>query len=154
MKLAFLLVFIAGCGRFDTGLPRPFVKCVSPKTDLQAAPYVDEFYSKARDYGSPCRLVPRIEVTDEDVSVRGDYAPIASADPDGYILIERSVFESNIPEFLKKFIVFHELGHAALDLRHSAPGSMNMMSPYIPGIAQIESDWEIIEEKLFNRNLD
>lgn len=147
IKALLTLIFCVSCGRVD-----PIGPCVAPQVPIEVATYVTEFYRLARQSGTDCFPIKRVDLVDYDISVGGVSGYVGYSDGYGSIVIERAVYEA-VPEATRKFIIFHELGHGALWLGHSME-VVNMMAAYIPENGVIEAHWDEMEEKLFLRNLE
>lgn len=161
MKYAIVLFMLIGCGRYEPvdhqNKRSPVFPCHGiPETDEEALPYVEAFYAKAREYNTNCYLVDSVKVTDDDLEVDGSKGVIGICTVNKTsrkIIIERRMFGKKRSVVLAKSIVFHELGHCALDLDHSEQEHINLMTPIIISIKQAEENWELLERKLFNRDL-
>lgn len=143
MKYIFLILSLMGCGRVETvdrfmG-PTDEEKVYKPIPDIDndddLKTVVTEFYDHARLLGRPIEhTVKSVRIVDE---VFGEgmvgycqqykkYIEVIS----GEVKLKREFWDRSSYE-QRRLLVYHELGHCALDLEHTPPDSDTIMQPYL-----------------------
>jgi hypothetical protein len=135
-KLLLPLLFLTtACAAGATSVTRstpPSVACtvanISPRRDDAIAPYVEEFSQDATFYNRTCTRVRDIILSD---NVK---AGIAGYCQPRFAVVLSRTFWATADEWERRTLVYHELGHCALDLDHTEEEALAIMNPYIlPG---------------------
>jgi hypothetical protein len=153
MKLNLLFIlFLAGCATGVTTVKRTNrtyhpceVKTISKRVDSEILPFVEEFVTDAKKYDSSCNAVRDIFISNK---VTGQVAGYCIP---GFVVVMSNTFWDRASTVSKRTLVYHELGHCALDREHvDEDNTDSIMNPYVLSDYLVEGRWEQLVERLFN----
>lgn len=160
MKTVLLaLPLLISCGsdkdvvRIQTQTPQTFSGDPIISTDEELGLIVSEFYASASWLKKPVnRSIKSIQFVDSmpDDAVGLCYAFVYSNGKPYFRKIEilKSFWDTATPQ-TKRVLVYHELGHCALDLNHKPVNSPTIMAPYVLSDKVSTLSWYFLVKGMF-----
>lgn len=153
MKYVFSIVFVlmAACGQ----PPAPYFRPDPPSApDADVAELVEEFYQDAEGHG----IYAVESITFVDGFFERDKQILGTCSVSGnrrWVQLSRAWWDV-MGEPQRRLLIYHELGHCALDLDH-AEGTVNgwpmIMSPYMSISKDPTPAWSSLVNQLFSRGV-
>lgn len=156
--IALLTAFVIGCGSFPNcfsppakAAPNDFLFDNCPKEAVgrvrsaELVPYIKLFIADAQSFGVGCYYIDRIilaEVADDKIAGYCHY--------NNKIIID-STFWKHATEAERLVLVYHELGHCALGLDHTAETETEIMNPYVLHGSVVRRYWDELRYRMFEQ---
>lgn len=121
------------------------VNSISPRIDSEILPFVKEFVKDANAYDASCFGVKDVIVLE---NVKDEIAGYCI--PHFVVVMSQSFWDS-ASTWEKRTLVYHELGHCALDLDHT--DEEEIMNPYVLNERTASTNWQSLVRKLFTKEV-
>lgn len=157
-QILFVIIF-TGCGtlpereeaRQAPTKGRCSLRLLASIHDMAFSEFLTSFVQDAREYETECMYTNAMHF---DTAIVSEETPGLSGEQVGYcmapvrIVISKKFWQDS--DYIeKKNLIYHELGHCALGLDHTASETLAIMNPYLlpPRLAQ--KNWETLVREMF-----